>query len=251
MAIAPLSGSISQESQPSELTPVNRADVFETTPIVKDVAINRNAYVSEDYPRTTALLAGYVEGAVLSVTYYHAIGSQRGRQSITDITALRDNIDIPLMKISQFEMKVPTGFSLAWDGEAVETSVSGDAITYPGFSAKLGDVFLYQLSTGQIGVFSINNVEPLSYYNERLHRVSFHMRSVATVELVQLLEDRVKQRMVFDKQMYLSGNKTLLSEDSYSINRTLIQTRTILAQYYYREFFSPDLETDCQPRWGL
>lgn len=247
MAIPPLSGSLSSASQPSEGTPVDRADVFETTPIVKDVTVNRNAYVAEDYPRTSTLLTGYVEGATLTVTYYQSLTGGQGRQSITDLTALRDNINIPLLKIAQFEMKVPSAFTLAWDGEAAESTVTGDAVVYPGFAPKIGDVFIYTLSSGQVGAFVVGAVEPLSYYNERLHRVSFHMRSVATAELVQLLEDRVKKRVVFDKQLFLSGNRTLLTEDSYALNRTLLQMRRVLAQYYYREFYSVELDSVLRP----
>lgn len=176
------------------------------------------------------------------VTYYHITSlGNLNRGVITDSTAQRDAIDVPVMRISNFEMKVPAGFTLTWDGESSESTVAGDAVVYPGVTPNLGDVFIYGLTSGQIGVFRVISVEPLSYHSSRLHRVSFQMRSVLDATMQATLDDRVVKSVVFDKAMFFDGNKTLLTEDSYAVNKTMIQMRAIMLNDYYREFFADDI----------
>lgn len=248
MGLPPLSGSASLESQPSDKTPVTQTDAYEEVPVVKNVAVNNSAFIAEDYPKTSVLLSAYAEGSAIQCTYYHVYSSTGlSRSSITDLTALRDNIDIALLKIAQFEMKVPQAFSLSWDGASSEATVEGEAVSYPGFNPLIGDHFIYMLTSGQVGVFRVEAVEPLSYHSERLHRVSFRMVAALDADIQTLLNDRVRKTVVFDRQVYLEGNKTLLTEESYSFNQTLKQGRILLANYYYRSFYAKDLASFVSP----
>lgn len=248
MALSPRSGSLPQDSLPSDETPVDRADVFDQTPIVRDVSVQRNAFNAEAYPKDAALIAGYLEGSRITVTYYRSMaGGDNQRSSITDLTAQRDNISIPLEKITNFEITVPSGFNFNYDPENSESTYGGEGITYPGFNPKHGELFLYALDSGTIGLFQINAVEPLSFYQERTHRINFALKQILTPEMKTLLDDRVQEEYIFDKTIYFSSNKTLLTESTYTQNRTLIQLREVLINYYYREFYKHELDTIISP----
>ena len=243
MALPPQSGKSSSSYKPSKSTIVNNVDKFETSKIVKNTNVERNSFNRNQYNDILTLVTGYSEGMPLITTYYKSISEMNTRDVITDTTSLRDNIDIPLKKISNFEIKITADFSTDYDEEESVTTISGEGVIYPGLKPSVGDFFLYEYNDTRTCVFKVTNVEPLAVGGERSHRISFIQDTWLSPELYQRYEDRVKQHLVFDKTEYLGNNKTLLTEDSHILKHSLLQLRINIINYYYKMFYNNDLKT--------
>jgi hypothetical protein len=246
MPVSPHSGSSPQESQGSEIEITNAPEALSQAETVKNSQIGRTAFSHRDYPSTAAAIAWYTEGTSLYVTYYQIINDNINRSALTDITALRDGIDIPLMQISDFVLKVSDAFALSWNEEENAGSVTGEAVTVPGFEPKLGEGFVTALTGGSLGFFVVTSITPMSYANERVHRIGFKLIDYFAGDLQTRVNDRVKKtaKAVADTA---SMRHVFLDSTSYSQASVLESAHDHLVAHYSQLFFSQTVGSFVRP----
>jgi hypothetical protein len=241
MPFPSLSGSHNTDSPPVNEQPSNIQDVYDQVDHVRDVTVEKNAFNSSDFKVDRQLILGYLEGHKIQVTYYHVESSTyHQRSSPSDTTAKRDNIEIPLTKISEFELILPSNIgNLDWNQDASAGTVTGEGMVYSGFNAKIGDLFIYSLGEGRVGLFTVASVQPLSIYSTATHRISFILKN-ANVDTSErhLIEDRVVKHLYFDKRAFLTGDRILLTADSKLQSDTLKRLTSNMISFYYKKFYS-------------
>lgn len=134
-------------------------------------------------------------------------------------------------------MKTQEPFSFSYDPSLTENAVTGNALVYPGFTPRIGDVFTYALDSGHVGQFRVSDVEPLSYFARRLHRISFYLNAFLDAEARDLLEDRAARTVVFSKQGLAEGDGALLTSTAWTYVSELRKIRAaILGTWFHRHW---------------
>lgn len=244
------SGSHTTNSTPVNEQPEHISDVYDQTTHIRDASVERTAFSSEDYLVDNNLVLGFIEGHKILVTYYHQETSTLNqRSSPSDTTAKRDHIELPVSKISNFELILPSNMAnLDWNQESSAGTVTGEGMVHAGFEARVGDLFIYSLGNGLVGLFKISSVQPLSIHSNTTHRVSFTLKR-ANLDQVQRdeLENRVIKHLYFDKTAFLTGNRTLLTSESKQKTDKIKRLRMIMMDFFYKEFFSHVLGSVVSP----
>lgn len=224
--------------------PSTQSDYLKDKDLVRDLQVNKTAFIENDWPDATETVALYAEGHPFTVTYYTSL-SRDGlqRSSPTDLTAKRDHVTLPLLKISNFELKTPEPFSFSYDPDLTENGVTGNALVYPGFEPRIGDVFTYALDSGHVGQFRVSDVEPLSYFSKRLHRISFYLNAFLDNEARDLLDDRVARKVVFSKQGVEAGDGALLTSNAWTYLTELRKIRSALLGTWFHRHWNGSMGT--------
>lgn len=191
----------------------------------------------------------FPEGSPIIVTYYHQNISQIDiRTAPTDISLLGHPVHKDFTKIMNFEFRLLDQLNSEFNDEDNSFHISGEALFYPGFNPYIGDIFLLDLGDNKIGEFKLNNVTPTSYRQGKYHRVVFEILTYVTAEVLQLLEEGVRDTVYFNKNVYVGeGDYVFLKHESYLQLQELKKKRKELLQFYTNEFYREEWESFVRP----
>jgi hypothetical protein len=240
MALVPRTGSNpAPVSQPDQQTPLDLANVLEQAPYIRNALVQRTSFNPDTFQDEFKSLLGYQEGARVNVTYFlrNAPPGDR-RTDAMDISTVRNIIHQTYTCINNFEITLTDGIQMTYDQGATETNVTGEAIIYHGINPNIGDVLLLTLTDGKVAQCAVSSVEPMSIRQLRQHKITFFVTAFANDTDIQLLIDASTAITYFDKTTFMSGESTLLLADSYTQLLTLRQMRTVIAKYYFSNFYN-------------
>lgn len=191
----------------------------------------------------------FPDGSPILVTYYHRnISDIDIRTAPGDISPMAHPVHHDFTKIINFELRLLDSLNNSFDEEDNSFTITGEAITYPGFVPYIGDKFFFDIGDNKVGEFKINNVTPTSYRQGKYHRVVFEMMRYVDDEVFKQLEDGVKDTLYFDKNVYTGdGDWTFLKQESYLQLQTLKLKHKELIQYYVKKFYSEAYESFLRP----
>lgn len=207
------------------------------------------AFDDSQYPKATSAILGYMEGHRLSVTYFNlqGVGGTDIRTNIADSVSERHVINTAYIRINNFEITLSSAWTFDYDPDTTESSITGEALFYPGVNPLINDVFLTNGGDNKLALFKITAVIPLSWRNRRAYQVKFSFYKFPATQDLQLLAASTIQTLYFDKINYLDDTVCVLEEDVYQNLLIMRQMRTILARYYISTFYNQDLDTYFPP----
>lgn len=228
------------QSNPNVNTPVSQSDLLENLPFISDPAFERVAFDQSSYLQANSALLGYMEGHRLTVMYFQQYGLDGdNRTNIMDGPNERHIINTAYLRINNFEITLPEAWSFSYDRTIAQATITGTAITYPGFNPLVGDVFLTSQGDNKIALFKVSSVEPLSWRNQRVYRIGYYFYSYPTSTDRDVLISGAVDTYQFDKANFLGGTTSLLTQKNYSSLQTIRQMRDILSTYYVKRFYNP------------
>lgn len=223
MGLLPLSGSANTTSSPTNDARVE--DVNSDVPTTDDV-LKRKDYVRDTYHNRTSLsvtrdqdvlnaLKGYSEGTPVIVTWFHNMESNAVKQSnISSVSFLSDSVDQSFLRINNFEFRVKSGFDFSYDNEETRSELTGQGLVFPGFIPKQGDLFLYELEPGKLGLFKVTNTPSrLSIRSGTSHEFTFKLHDIVGNTELNLIYERIREEAYFDKRRFLQESASLLTRD--------------------------------------
>lgn len=222
------------------------AEKYDAAVLLGEASVQKS-YYNEDYvteelaEAVQDALATTVAGSSIFVTYYQLVRSNvDDRTNQSDNVIEYDNVHHAYFRILNFEMKVQGSFQFNFLQDPQRSTWTGTAYTYPYFKPNIGDYFTYEVESGKLGLFKVNNVTRLGIRSATWSEISFELVKNPVDEndeyFKHLLES-VTGTYYFDTEAFLASNGALLTtEESENLAR-LILLRDNLIQYYYSKFY--------------
>lgn len=205
---------------------------------------NQTAVVDTDVMRLDNILT-HVEGMSWLVTYYQQVLGEHDETASQEVSL--DPVNQQYRKVESFEFKVQSELSVSTNTESYAQTLTGDSIIYPGtLIPNKGDVFLADIGSGEVGVFSLTEVDLLSHYKDRCYQVSYRMvRRVSgkTDRYLTDLDNKVVQSYVYQRDYLVYGKNPVITESEYTLNQRLQGQIEALMTYYFNVYFSDNHST--------
>ncbi len=211
---------------PNDIPPKSESGDVKITPetiatAVRDTFVNRTAIAAETYPDIYNTLLKHGEGIPVTVEYFKKRGPYINNQAIdTSLSMERAAVHFSFDLIHNLEIRIKDQLDIQTDTETAEVSITGVALTYPGFKPNIGDVFYMRLPDDNVGAFVVNLIEPLSIYRGTYYQVNFHLDGMVSEASNAKMMASVSDELYFDKQHYFSDEATLLSHSTYKQLKT-------------------------------
>jgi hypothetical protein len=234
-----------------DTTPAN--ELLVKKPAIRDPYYNRTVLNDGRDRDVINTLKGFLAGTPINTTWYHQLTSEGGTRTLTNAPSLMsDSVNVSFLQIVNMEVKLPGGVSYNFDPETIDSEVVSTCLTYPGFTPKIGDLFLYQISPGKLGLMKVSdNPQRLSTHNNTAYSVPFTLFAMLTQELKTALDARVRQTMHFNKQRFLDGDGALMSEQEV-LDMSYLDTQLVkLEQLYHMRYYDQALQTFLVPDSAL
>lgn len=260
MSIVNISGSVtstsSQSDQPRRLSDslVDQRVMLDGNELtdrrlVRDSLINNTALDVDTFNTNKSLVAGYVQGQIIKVTYFsrNTPPSDIQSQQVDLITAIKDDTELSLTQIRDMELRLQQSIDYSFEDEENISKSSGTALTWPGFVPRIGEVFFYEIRNGIIGIFVVTKIERLVLGQETYHNISFSLQQPLTPELRRKYQAASVRVCYFDKVKYLTGDTAFLTHTDYLAKQHLIELRPAIIRRYIDEYYSTQFSSFIRP----
>ena len=218
-------------------------------PYVSDPALNKYAINATQYPKVTALLAGFMRGYRIQVTYFRQCqqGNSNNRTNIADYATERNALTSEYERIFNFEMTLREKLTWNYNSGNASGSVTGQALFYAGVEPTVGDMFLYSVGDGKYGLFRVNLVESMNWTNDRVFLVSFSIQSVPDSSDMDGIVGPVVRDLVWTKMASYGQCYSVISATAYLLLEKIKVFRRELCRYYHRVFYDHVLNAYVRP----
>ena len=245
---------------PSEVDPIKA----KTVNLDQNVLLENMNYIADTMATDNTLteaseivnaLAAYTTGAIIEVTFFHHLNSDTYQRTwATDFSESLDNVHYSFLKIHNFQMKVVDSISFDYSQDETKATYSGEAILYPYFNPFQGDMFIYEVEPGRVGLFRIYEApRRLSIRTGTCHSIKFILDRYVDKAILEKLNSCVDHEAYFNLERYLSNNGALLTPDEHTTYKDVKSAFDKLFHYYcdmfyddkvYRSFISRDMLYD-------
>jgi hypothetical protein len=179
-------------------------------------------------------LKGYVEGSPITVTYYSFVHNFTDKRSgYTSYTDLLSRSIRCFKKIENVTIRISGSMDFGSNPENDENTYEGKGYVMGGMDARVGDIFLYEISPGHVGLFVVTDAQALAIHTGSFDDISFSLREYPSNETLLRLEDSVKEVYYYGELNGLTQKTVLLERQDY-VNRTeLLKYRKHLIEHYH------------------
>lgn len=237
----------SQFLKEDQMTP-DQLETIETTKSYDERLLDRS-YTQDTFYTKTGLnhsrlnpiiesLGQLAAGAPISVTYYsQTLNYTNKRSNSSDYSFILNNVHKAYSKILNLELRLNEPLTFNYDPDANEAAVEGSGKVYPGFTVNVGDVFLYEVSPGQIGLFLMSNVTPMSVHRGSFQEVTFFLKEWVTNEIIEKFEACTVEVFHYATQKVMGETRALLKRTDYFNLLALVNLRLDLIRLYTELFY--------------
>lgn len=252
MALPPPSGSsqpdLNVNNVPNEV-PKTQRDLLANMPMAMDSNLNRPAIDASAYPKTALLLAGFLRGMKMRVTYYaqQRQGGSNDQTALTDYPAERDTLSTEYYRFLNMQIVLQDNLQFSFDGTKASSEINYRALFYPGKQPNTGDKMIYELGPGQLVILTVNLVEPLSPYQDTAYAISFSVQSFADSTDMAALNGSTTKTFVWTETVNYGTPYSVLTQDSYLLLQFITAFRSELINYYFETFYDDRLNSFVRP----
>lgn len=203
---------------------------------VKDTFTNRSALNYDRQQHIAQLISGYASGMKATVVYFkqHMPVDTRTGDSDGSISEIHSS----LLQINDFELTFQEGLAFSELTETNINEITGNAYVYPGFYPSPGDLFLYEINPGQLGLFKVNDSKKLSMRKGTYHAIEFILAGIPSNIEVKEIADTVVDVVYFSKQKFLAGESALLTSETHVLLKDISIVRNVLTSHYKQKFWN-------------
>lgn len=220
-----------------------------STEYTENVYNNKTVLTEGRDQRIIDTLGGFVAGTPITVTFLHHMKSSADDQAIiSDLSLQAHQIASAYLRINEFELRLEAAMSFSYDADNNESTLTGTATVYPGFQPHAGDLFIYELEPGSLGLFRLTtNPERLSIKTGTSHRIEFALVRVLTTPILDALLSRVVDTAWFNKQRFLSEDAALLTSNEVLSLANSEQHIDNMQEYMLDKFYDKMSQTFWRP----
>jgi len=208
---------------------------------VQDTYQFRNELSVDRMSDVIGMLKSAARGSRINVTYLKQ-AQERTETETTDQFGpdmmIMDKVHTCTLMIHNFELILTASMDFNYESETTLSEFTGEALVYPGFMPSIGDMFLYEMPDGRVGLFEINQVpKRLSIRSNTYHSIQFELNNFMNqTEMTQLMGTIVNEAY-FDLERFLTEDGAVLKSEEYQLIKEIEQWTKTLAIYYIDTFF--------------
>lgn len=217
--------------------------------MIENTLTNNVSYNDDTFMDRRSLIAGYPEGRIIKVTYFsqnHPLVDTQAKPADVNMLTI-DDVHLSWTQIRNFEIRVQNELNFEYSTDTNRSDVTGTGITFPGFVPRIGDVFLYMLRNGKIGVFYVTEINRLAMGQETYHQISFAAQSWLDEPTKNQLHRQSTGIFYFDKEKFLTGNVAFMSTKGYIEKKELLHIRREIVQNYMDRFYDTEFSSFMRP----
>lgn len=185
-----------------------------------------------------ALLSQYIEGSIITCTFYTQLSSDSyGRSTYNTFSESVDPIHQNYRKIINFQMKLKDEVNFSYSAENTQSSVQGEAVLFPYFCPQQGDMFIYQATSDKLGLFKITAPpERHTIQFGTCHSIKFILITWVTDEILSKLNACVSDVAYFNLSYFLGSKGSFLSSDESEMINEVSKAIHVLTHRYVADF---------------
>lgn len=203
-----------------------------------DTFHNMTSVNTDRCSQVVADLTGYAEGSFCKVTYYKMQFAETNNKGVTnDLDISAHKVHKSMLKIHGFEIRLMGSFNFEHDTAETVNKMTGEALTYPGFTPSKGDKFLYEIDSGKFGEFEITEIPTrTSIKSSTYFKITFSLVKWVDNARVKELDDAVFTEAYFDKRRFLNEAGALLYHAEYVDMKFMELQSARMVKYYASKF---------------
>lgn len=208
---------------------------------------NKTTYNPINSWTSISALYGFPASVPIEVTYYTINHESRTLKTYDSDFALNLGLTRNFIKILNFELRLDGELNYSYDNDTNISSCIGAAFIYPRFDVSIGDVFLYKMGDGTLGLFKINNKTRLSIDKDSAHRVDFELNRFPSKSEIDELESYVDRTAYFFKDVFLNGKVGLIYDETYQLLQGVYEYKDKLLYHFLDRFYDKKSRTFLRP----
>lgn len=147
-----------------------------------------------------------------------------------------------LIKNLRIKLNSPFDYNIQTASAITDFTTVGK-LYVPGFTPMEGDAFLMEIGNGRLGRFEIQNVRPLSLYQNRAYEFELRLMELATTVVVEKMDKKVVETLYFIEEFILNGQNPLLTPKGFNDRLELKRQLTMMSKQYIAENYSHEHAT--------
>lgn len=219
-------------------------EVLKSDPVILDVQNVETILREHEDDRVTRFAAMYENGEPEQVTWYACVSSTAvGRTRLNAIDLESDKTNISLRKYVNLPLWIDGDLTSQYDESNMTETLTGSAISFPGFVPQLGDLFYYSYANERVGVFKVSTVpERTSFEKETTFAFDIVLAYSFTSAINAKLETRTSDTLYFNEKGY-KENKAFLTTKQNLLDTRWLERQLSRLEVLYTKFFDLTLNT--------
>lgn len=212
-------------------------------PVIKSPVVKNEVVDSMYTPRKS--LMTFVGGSSWPATYYSQILGEHSEPMALQHD--EQNTTQQYLRIRRTIIKVSTPLNHSPEKDQGQMEVTGAGFLMPGIVPNQGDMFVADIGDGRAGVFTINDIEIMSIYNDSAYQITYEMTDFWDTDIQKLFDDKTVQDTVYDLDYARTGkNPIIASEDFFNRDR-MTGLEVSLIQHFFMTYYDNEYNTFMVP----
>jgi hypothetical protein len=212
-------------------------------PVIKGPDVLNEVVDTRYTPRKS--LMTYVEGSSWLVDFYQQVLAP-GSEPMA-LQHDEQNTTQQYRRIRRTIIKVSTDLQHNPEKDQGQMEVTGAGFLMPGIIPNQGDMFVADIGDGRAGVFTINDVEIMSIYNDTAYQITYEMTDFWDTSIQKLFDDKTVESAVYDLDYARTGMNPIIASNEFFNREKLIGTETSLIEHFFSKFFDGEYDTFTVP----
>lgn len=214
-------------------------------PIVENAPIavtrpDRNALVDSNYVPAQNLVS-HIEGAPWSCNYYKQVLGLDNTAKPLQVGTAAPHQQYDLYR--NYTLRVNSALTMSQDPETKEFSAMGEASMFYGLIPNIGDMFIADAGGGEVGLFTLTEVERMSYMKQACYRVNFQLLGRGEDPRIEQLDSHINRQFVFDVELLELLDNPFLSLEDHLKFEGLAEQYERISRYFKAKFWSAQVNT--------
>lgn len=214
-------------------------------PIIENAPIavsrpDRNALVDSNYAPAQNLVS-HIEGAPWTCNYYRQVlGKDNTPKPLQPgVSAVHQQYDV----YRDYILRVNSAITSNQDSDTKEFTAVGEASMFYGLVPNVGDMFIADAGGGEVGLFTLTEVERMGYMKQACYRVNFQLVCVGDDPRFEIIDSRINRQFVFDVELLELMDNPFLSLEDHLKFEGLAEQYERISKYFKAKFWSAQVNT--------
>lgn len=146
-------------------------------------------------------------------------------------------------RVKKFVLRLQDSLQHSFTDDTYQLTLSGNAFMLPGIIPNRGDVIVGDIGNGKLGVFSVDNVTPLTYRDGRIYEISFKQIDYMSAEIEADLDEKTVAEYVFDRAALENNQAPIVPAEDFYKKEEIVSLYRELVSRYLNDFYSYEYST--------
>lgn len=192
-------------------------------------------------------LITHVNGSSWVVDYFCQVITKDS--DLSGLQATASGVYQQYTRIASLELKVSSPLSTSQDETSVSMSATGSSVVFPVVIPNVGDMFLAEVSPGQLALFQVTRTSKKSLFSQSCYEIEYSLDSTDPIKIDDLAS-KVVESYYYHATYINHGRNPLVVEKQAQGIVGLHRLYGELIQRYLSCFFSQEYQTLMVPEQG-